>query len=105
MVSYLLSKTLDALDPYFRFKLFASSKFNQKKFDDDKQSLVAYYNTLGFRDATIVSDTIYPVKNGNVNVDIKVKEGHKYYFGDITWKGNTKYSSRVPYQGTGNKEG
>ncbi|MCW3122213.1 MAG: outer membrane protein assembly factor YaeT precursor [Flavipsychrobacter sp.] len=87
------SKTLDALDPYFRFKLFASSKFNQKKFDDDKQTLVAYYNTLGFRDATVVSDTIYPVKNGNVNVDIRVKEGHKYYFGDITWKGNTKYSS------------
>ncbi len=85
--------TLDALDPYFRFKLFASSKYNQKKFEDDKQSLVAYYNTLGFRDASIVSDTIYPVKNGNINVDIRVKEGHKYYFGDITWKGNTKYSS------------
>jgi len=87
------SKTLDALDPYFRFKLFASSKFNQKKYEDDKQSLIAYYNTLGYRDASIVSDTIYPVMNGNINVDIRVKEGHKYYFGDITWKGNTKYSS------------
>jgi outer membrane protein insertion porin family len=87
------SKTLDALDPYFRFKLFSSSKYNPTKFDEDKQSLIAYYNTLGYRDASIVSDTVYPVKNGNVNVDIKVKEGDKYYFGDITWKGNIKYSS------------
>ncbi|MES2704723.1 MAG: POTRA domain-containing protein [Bacteroidota bacterium] len=87
------SKTLEALDPYFRFKLFASSKFNQTKFDEDKQTLVSYYNTLGFRDAAIVADTIYTVKNGNINVDIKVKEGRKYYFGDIVWKGNTKYSS------------
>jgi len=88
-----LSKTLDALDPYFRFKLFASSKFNQAKYDEDKQALVAHYNTLGFRDATVVSDTVYAVKNGNLNIDIKVKEGRKYYFGNISWKGNTKYSS------------
>jgi len=87
------SKTLDALDPYFRFKLFTSSKYNEKKFDDDKQSLVAYYNTLGYRDAIVASDTVYTVRNGNINIDIRVKEGHKYYFGDITWKGNTKYTS------------
>ncbi len=88
-----VSKTLDALDPYFRFKFFASSKFNQTKYDEDKQSLINHYNTLGYRDASIVSDTVYQVVNGNLNVDIKIREGHKYYFGDITWKGNTKYSS------------
>ena len=87
------SKTLDALDEYFRFKLFASSKFNESKYEEDKQSLISHYNTLGYRDASIVSDTVYPVKNGNINIDIRVKEGAKYYFGDITWKGNTKYSS------------
>ena len=88
-----VSKTLDAIDPYFRFRLFSSSKYNQQKFETDKQSMVAFYNTLGYRDASIVSDTIYPVSNGNINIDIRVKEGHKYYFGDITWKGNTKYSN------------
>ncbi len=87
------SKTLEALDPYFRFKFFASSKYNQAKFEDDKQSMITYLNTLGFRDASIEADTIYPVNNGNINIDIKVKEGHRYYFGDIEWKGNTKYSS------------
>ena len=99
------TKTLDALDPYFRFKLFASSKFNQAKFDEDKQSLVAYYNTLGYRDASVASDTVYPVKNGNINVDIRVKEGQKYYFGDITWKGNTKYSSEFLTRTLGIKKG
>lgn len=88
-----LSKTLNALDPYFRYNFFSSSKYNAKKFEDDKQSLVAYYNSQGYRDATVVSDTVYHVANGNINIDIKVKEGHKYYFGDIQWKGNTKYTN------------
>lgn len=87
------SKTLEAVDPYFRYNIFSSSKFSMKKYEDDKQSLVGYYNSLGYRDATIQQDTIYRVVNGNINVDIKVKEGHKYYFGNIDWKGNTKYSN------------
>ncbi len=87
------TKTLDALDPYFRFKLFSGSKFNEAKYEEDKQSMVALYNSLGYRDAAVVADTVYPVKSGNLNVDIKVDEGNRYYFGDITWKGNTKYSN------------
>ncbi len=100
-----VSKTLDALDPYFRFKLFASSKFNQSKYEEDKRTLIAYYNTLGYRDAAIAADSIYPVKNGNINVDIKVKEGARYYFGDIEWKGNTKYSAEVLSRVLGIKKG
>ncbi|RYE18262.1 MAG: outer membrane protein assembly factor, partial [Sphingobacteriales bacterium] len=88
-----LSKTLDAVNPYFRYNFFTSAKFNKAKFEDDKQALVNSYNGMGYRDAAIVSDTVYKVKNGNLNIDIKVKEGRKYYFGDIEWKGNTKYSS------------
>ena len=57
--------------------------------------MIAYLNTLGFRDAAVVADTVYPVKNGNLNIDIRVKEGHRYYFGNVEWKGNTKYSSEV----------
>lgn len=88
-----LSKTLDALDPYFRPKFLKSSKFNQQKFEEDKDALIEYYNTLGYRDATVIADTIYGLKNGNINIDIKIDEGHKYYFGDFEWKGNTKYDN------------
>lgn len=100
-----ISKTLDAVDPYFRPKFLKSSKFNAKKFVEDKEAIVEYYNTLGYRDAAVIADTIYTVKNGNVNVDIKVSEGSRYYFGDITWKGNTKYSNETLTKLLGIKRG
>ena len=90
-----LSKTKRLLDPWFRFKLFSGAKFDQKKFEEDKEKVLDYYNSLGYRDAQIVDDTSYLTKNGNLNVDIKVNEGRQYYFGDITWKGNSKYSDSI----------
>lgn len=100
-----VSKTLDALDPYFRPKFLKSSKFNAKKFEEDKQNIVEYYNTLGFRDASVLDDTMYTLKNGNVNIDIKVNEGSRYYFGNITWKGNTKYDNETLSKLLGIKRG
>jgi outer membrane protein insertion porin family len=89
------SKTKEYLDPYFRFKLFSSAKFNDKKYREDKEKILEYYNSLGYRDASIVADTQYYTKKGNLNIDLKVEEGHKYYFGNISWKGNTKYSDSI----------
>ena len=87
------SKTKELLDPYFRFKL-SSAKFNEKKYLEDKGHLLDYYNSLGFRDAVIENDTTYN-DHGDIDVAVKLKEGHRYYFGNITWKGNTKYSDSV----------
>ncbi|GAO42847.1 BamA/OMP85 family outer membrane protein [Flavihumibacter petaseus] len=89
------TKTLNYLDPYFRFKLFSSAKYNETKYQEDKEKVVEYYNSLGYRDAGIISDTMYYTDKGNLNIDIKVDEGRRYYFGDISWKGNTKYSDSV----------
>jgi len=88
------SGTKEFLDPYFRFKLFSSAKFNAAKYEADKQKVLDYYNSQGYRDATIVDDKTI-VKKGKMNVDIKVEEGHKYYFGNISWRGNTKYSDSI----------
>ncbi len=85
------SKTRDFLDPYFRFKLFSSAKFNEKKYLEDKDKIIEFYNSLGYRDASIEADTQYYTKKGNLNVDIKINEGRKYYFGNMSWRGNTKY--------------
>ena len=95
-VDYLsLTKTRDYVDPYFRVKGFSGSKFNYKKYSDDKQNVLSYYNSQGYRDAELVADTqMYDVK-GNVNIDIKVSEGKKYYFGNLEWTGNTKYSDSI----------
>lgn len=87
------SKTKEVLDPYVRFKL-SSAKFNEKKYLEDKGHILDYYNSLGFRDAIIEDDTTYN-DHGDLDVAIKLKEGHRYYFGNITWKGNTKYSDSV----------
>lgn len=88
------SKTKKVLDPYIRLKL-ASAKFDEKKYHEDKEALLEYYNSLGYRDATIDKDTVYNVGNGNLNIDVKMNEGRKYYFGKITWRGNSKYSDSI----------
>lgn len=89
------TKTRAFLDPYFRFKLFSSAKYDAKKYEEDKEKVLAEYNASGFRDAQIIADTQYYTKDGNLNIDLKVDEGRKYYFGNITWKGNTKYSDSL----------
>jgi outer membrane protein insertion porin family len=90
-----VSKTKQLLDPYFRFKLFSSAKFNRTKFEEDKEKVIQYYNSLGYRDAQIVADTTISTKDGNINIDLLVNEGRKYYFGNIAWKGNAKYSDSL----------
>jgi outer membrane protein insertion porin family len=87
-------KTKEVLDPYVRIKFLSSSKFNEKKYLEDKNKILDYYNSLGFRDATIIADTTYD-DHGDLDVAIKLSEGHRYYFGNITWKGNTKYSDSL----------
>ncbi|MDR3715535.1 MAG: POTRA domain-containing protein [Puia sp.] len=89
------TNTKEFLDPYIRFKLFSGAKFDPKKFDEDKEHILEYYNSRGYRDAAILADTQYYNNRGQLNVDLKVAEGHKYYFGNISWKGNTKYSDSL----------
>ena len=88
------SKTRELVDPYFRFKL-ASAKFNDKKYTEDKNKILDFYNSQGYRDAVIIADTQYYNNKGDMNVAIKLQEGHKYHFGNITWRGNTKYSDSL----------
>ena len=90
-----LSKTKKLLDPYFRFKLLSGAKYDQKKYEADKEKVLDYYNSIGYRDAQIVDDTALLTPKGNLNLDLKVDEGRKYYFGNITWKGNSKYSDSL----------
>ncbi|HEY1114857.1 MAG TPA: POTRA domain-containing protein [Chitinophagaceae bacterium] len=88
------TKIKNYLDPYFRFKL-SSAKFDAKKYAEDKEKILDYYNSLGYRDAQIVEDTMYYTPDGNLNIDLKVEEGRKYYFGNIAWRGNTKYTDSL----------
>ena len=73
--------------------LFKKSKFVRDDYEEDKKSLVQFYNQNGYRDAIIASDTMWRSYNGDLNIEITVEEGDQYYFRDITWKGNSKYQS------------
>lgn len=75
--------------------IFKSSKFLRDEYEDDKKLIIEEYNKNGFRDARIISDSIYPVSEDRIAIDIRVEEGDKYYFRDITWLGNTKYSNET----------
>lgn len=68
-----------------------STKYVGENYEEDKENLIAKYNELGYRDAQIVWDTVYPdIKKPNkVNINIKVDEGKQYFIKDINWVGNT----------------
>ncbi|WP_341838453.1 POTRA domain-containing protein [Chitinophaga pollutisoli] len=99
------TRTLQKLDPYFRFHLFSSAKFNDTKYEEDKEKIIAYYNSKGHRDFQIVDDTLYNNAKGNLNIEMKVDEGKKYYFGTITWRGNSVYSDTILSRAMGIRKG
>lgn len=77
------------------WNIFKSSKLIKKEYQSDKKLLIEAYNAEGFRDARVVRDSIYAVSKDRIAVDIYLEEGNKFYFGDITWVGNTKYSAET----------
>ena len=68
-----------------------SKKFTPERWKEDKQKLIEKYNEHGYRDATILEDSVWNVDEKHVNVYVKVEEGKKYYIRNITWVGNTVY--------------
>ena len=76
------------------WRFYSRSKFLQEEFDTDKGRVLDYYNTLGRRDMTIKLDSIYAIDNKKLNLHLKIEEGAKYYFGDISWVGNSKYTDK-----------
>jgi outer membrane protein insertion porin family len=77
------------------YNIFGSKKFKQDAYEEDKQLLVESMQDKGYRDAAILSDSVWKHDEKTVNVKIKVYEGPKYYFGNINWSGNAKYSADV----------
>ena len=74
------------------WRFYKASKYIAKDFQEDKATVVAKYNKEGFRNAKIVSDSLYPISANRMGLVIKIEEDRKFYFGDVTFVGNTKYS-------------
>ncbi|MFM8450544.1 MAG: outer membrane protein assembly factor BamA [Haliscomenobacter sp.] len=86
-------------------RLFASSKLIQEDYEKDKQEIVKYYNTIGYRDARILGDSIWRDDKGFLQMAIKVNEGQRYYFRNLIWKGNSIYDTATLNQVLGIKAG
>ena len=76
------------------FRIFKSSKYIKKTYEKDKRNVIAEYNAQGFRDAKIEEDTVYQISKKRIVIEMKLSEGKQYYFGDIKWVGNTKYTDK-----------
>ncbi len=77
------------------YRFWKPSKYIEKDFKDDKDKMLAFYSKQGYRDARIIGDSIVKINDKLVDIHLKVNEGRKYYFGNIKWVGNTKYSNEV----------
>ncbi len=75
------------------WRFWKASKYVEPEFRKDLDLLIEKYNEAGYRDAKVEFDTVYMVSENREIVKIQIYEGNKYYFRDISWVGNTKYSS------------
>ena len=87
-------------------RIFKSSKFIKDKYKEDLVSIIDKYKESGYRDARIVSDSVFlNEKKNKLLINIKLEEGKKYTFGDIKFLGNTVYSDQLLGRILGIKKG
>ena len=84
---------IDYATDNIRPRIFKASRYDESNFEADKELIIKKYNGKGYRDAKIVRDSVYVMDDRNIGIAIDVSEGDKYYFGDITWVGNTKHDT------------
>ncbi len=72
--------------------LLKKSKFIETDYEEDKKLLTKFYNNNGYKNARILSDTMYRIKNGNLVVKLNLQEGNPFHYRSIKWKGNSLYT-------------
>ncbi len=78
---------------YRWWNVFKDGSFGESDYNNELPEIIANYNAKGFRDARIVADTVKKLNENRLLIDIYIEEGKKFYFRNITWSGNTKYSA------------
>ncbi len=88
-----------------RWYTFQSAKFFESEYEKDKDALMVEYADKGMRDAKILKDTLYKVSPDRIILEITIDEGKKYYFRNISWVGNSKYTTKDLTRALGIKKG
>lgn len=92
--NYNLKKSMKETKSKSFWRFWKTSKFIQNNFEDDKKNIIAKYNEIGYRDARIETDSVYLNSDNTMTIEIRIVEGEPYRFGNITFTGNTVYSSK-----------
>ncbi|HOO98399.1 MAG TPA: outer membrane protein assembly factor BamA [Bacteroidales bacterium] len=74
------------------YNIFKVSKYIDEKYNDDKEKLITFYNDNGFRDFTIISDSLYKISEDRVGIKLKIEEGDQYFLRNVRWVGNSVYT-------------
>ena len=69
------------------------TKFIEKEYEEDKELLLDFYNSKGYRNANIISDSTYRINEKRIGVRINLAEGNKYYIRNVSWIGNSRYDT------------
>ena len=70
-----------------------AKKFTPERWKEDKQKLIDKYYEHGYRDAQILEDSVSNYDGKHVDIYLKVDEGKQYFLRNVTWVGNTVYST------------
>lgn len=87
------------------WNIFKSSKFKADEYKEDKNLLLDFYNSRGYRNATILSDSIYNLSDNRIGIHVKLTEGEKFYIRDVRWVGNSVYETDYLQRMFGVKKG
>ena len=89
----LVSKLKNVKEKKF-YRFWKKSKYIPDEYNEDKENLINFFKEKGFRDARILSDTVVLNKDNTLDINFKVEEGNRYYFGNIDFIGNAAYTDR-----------
>ena len=84
---------------------FQNTKLNEEDYKEDKNLLIDFYNSQGYRNATILSDSVYAINPERIGIHIDLSEGDKFYIRNIKWIGNSIYPTEELQQIFGVKSG
>ncbi len=87
-------------------RILKASKYIKDKYKEDLNSITDKYKEKGYRDARIITDSVFlNAKKTKLAINIKVEEGRKYHFGNIKFLGNSVYSDQTLGRVLGIKKG
>jgi len=73
-------------------RFWKGSKYIDADFKEDLENIITVYSEKGHRDARVLDHSLTWNEDNTLNLNLKVEEGKKYIFGDISFIGNSKYT-------------